>query len=62
MKFRYRFLRQENAVTEIKFCKDNFGSEDSDNEKSDWINHFLRPQTEEMPEGHELRHGKCCFS
>ena len=34
-------------MTEIKFSKDNFGSEDSANEKSDWINHFLRPQPEE---------------
>ena len=33
-------------MTEIKFSKDTFCSEDSENEKSDWINHFLRPQTE----------------
>ena len=34
-------------MSEVKFSKDNFGSEDSDNEKSDWINHFQQPQTEE---------------
>ena len=41
------FCRSKMRWLRFKLSKDTFGSQDSENEKSDWINHFLRPQTDE---------------